>query len=67
MPNDYGVYTELQDGTKQWVVAEMPLQLGAETNAIHNWSFPDACSVATYLTNTEGNTFAPGRPIRKPH
>ena len=60
--NDYGVFTTLENGTEEWVIDEEPLTLGSLENAIDHWSYSDACSVATYLTNSQGVSFAPGRP-----
>jgi len=62
MANDYGVYKELEDGTKSWVVTEMPLTLGSEQDAIDTYSMAEAITVSTYLTNTEGAAFTFGRP-----
>lgn len=62
MANDYGVFTVNEGGVEEWVVQESPLQLGSLENAIDNWSYADACSVATYLTGSQGVSFAPGRP-----
>lgn len=63
--NNYGVN---KVGTDLWVKNEMPLELGTEQEAINNWSFAEAITVSNYLTDegTEGESYAPGRPIRKP-
>ena len=67
MTNDYGVYKTLPDGTLSWVKTEMPLTWGDDTAAV-KFSYPDAASVATYLTNTEGYECKVGRPDdRHPH
>jgi len=62
MKNNYGVYTELENGVEQWMIEEEPLQLGSYEDAIDNLSFDAACSVATYLTNVQGSEFKVGRP-----
>lgn len=57
--NDYGVYKE---GTDLWVEVEVPLTLTEDTDdAIDNWSFAEASSVATYLSQG-GENFRVGRP-----
>ena len=61
MANEYAVYKTLEDGTNQWVKNEMPLVFGTENEAI-KWDYPDACAIATYLTNTEQIEFKVGRP-----
>ncbi len=63
MKNDYGVYTgDIKAGTDQWVKEEMPLELSTSDDCIDNLSFDQAITVAEYLTQTEGASFAPGRP-----
>lgn len=62
MQNEYGVFYENEEGVEQWVTDEDPLTLGELENAIDTWSYADACSVATYLTHSQGASFAPGRP-----
>jgi len=64
MANDYGVQ-KVDSG--EWVKTEMPLELGTATDAIDNLSFDAAITIATYLTNTEQTSFAPGRPPRRPN
>jgi len=63
MANDYGVFKE---DSGEWVTNEMPLELGAASDAIDNLSFDQAITIATYLTNTEQTSFAPGRPKIRP-
>ena len=67
MADDYGVSKQNLNGTTSWVTQESPLETGSEDQAINTWSYAEACAVATYLSNTEGAEFAPGRPIRKPN
>jgi len=67
MKNNYGVYTgDIEAGTDQWVKEEMPLELSTSDDCIDNLSFDQAITVAEYLTQTEGASFAPGRPPRRP-
>lgn len=61
MANVYGVYKTNTDGTLSWVVTEMPLTWGDANHAV-KFSYPDAASVALYLTNTEGYECKVGRP-----
>lgn len=63
MVNEWGV---IKDGTELWVVTIDPLSLGTADNA---WvsSQDIATGVAADLTISEGVSFAPGRPKRKPH
>lgn len=68
MQNNYGVYTgDIEAGTDQWVKEEMPLELSTSDDCIDNLSFDQAITVAEYLTQTEGASFAPGRPPRRPN
>jgi len=62
MANDYGVYKENADGSVEWVTSEMPLILGSASDAIDTYSYTEAITVSTYLTNTEGTVFSFGRP-----
>ena len=62
MKNDYGIYTELLDGTEEWMVQEAPFELGSYEDAIDNLSFTEACTIANYFTNLIGDTFKVGRP-----
>ncbi len=66
MPNDYGVFKE---GTNPvlWMKQENPLLLGSEDQAIDNLSYADAITIANYLSQQGEDSFAPGRPVRKPH
>lgn len=60
--NNYGVFKTSINGTVQWVEQEFPLTLTSDpNNAIDNWSYADACSVATYLSQS-GESFNVGRP-----
>jgi len=64
--NDYGVY---QEGTNPelWVKTEVPLELSSADQAIDNWSYTEAASVATYLTGQGIGEFRVGRPKTPPH
>lgn len=61
--NDYGVFKTNDDGTETWVTAVSPdTQLGSITDAIDDWSYAEAITVAGYLNGSNEVTFAPGRP-----
>ncbi len=63
MNNDWGVYTEAENGVITWVTDQDPLTLGSEEDAIDNLSYADAITISNYLTSVQGGaTFAPGRP-----
>lgn len=66
MANDWGVYQE-NTNPVLWMKNEDPLILSSEDQAIDNLSYAEAITIAEYLTNQGENSFAPGRPIRKPH
>lgn len=66
MSNDWGVYKE-NTNPVEWMVTESPLTLGSEDQAIDNLSYADAITIANYLSSGGDVSFAPGRPIRKPH
>lgn len=63
MANNFGV---LKTGTNEWVKTSTPLELTSEDNATL-YTEADAIVIAEYLTNLGEGSFAPGRPIRKPH
>ena len=68
MKNDYGIYTgDIEAGTDQWVKNEMPLELSTSDDCIDNLSFDQAITIADYLTQSEGASYAPGRPPRRPN
>lgn len=68
MNNDYGVYKgDIEAGTDQWVKDELPLELSTWDDCIDNLSFDAAITIADYLTDTEGEQYAPGRPKRRPN
>lgn len=69
MQNNYGVYKgDIEAGTDEWVKVEQPLTLSTSTDCIDNLSFDAAITIANYLTVTEGENYAPGRPkVKPPH
>jgi len=62
MANDYGVQ---KVSTGEWVKTSTPLELTSEDNATL-YREADAITIANYLSQGEGEGFAPGRPRRKP-
>jgi len=61
--NDYGVYKgDIEAGTDEWLVVEMPVELGTASEAIDHYSMSEAITIADYLTQTEGVSFKFGRP-----
>ena len=67
MNNDYGVFTENAGGEIEWMVVEEPFELGSEEDAVDNLSFSEAITIAGYLTSQGSQSYAPGRPKRRPH
>lgn len=63
MANDYGVK---KTDTNEWVETSTPLILTTEDKATL-YTEADAITVAQYLSNSGEGSFAPGRPIRRPH
>lgn len=59
--NNYGVYTESQDGTLSWVVTVSPLTMGTGEEAAL-FSQNDSMVLATYLNGIGEVIYRVGRP-----
>lgn len=66
MANDYGVFQE-NTTPVLWLHQEDPIQWGSEDQAKNDMSESYATNLASDLANEGTGSFAPGRPIRRPH
>ena len=61
--NQYGVYTNSEEGSIVWLVDIMLQTTGKEIDALKNMSMIEAMQVATYLNSQGGESvYSFGRP-----